>query len=753
MAAVHPELADEQAYVDRAYDYLDRGLADAEQNHREVGAGDRAAHQAMRRALEILQSSRGSGQLLFGRMDVDDERLYVGRRRIYDHNRDLVAISWHAPAANVFYEATPEDPRGLSLKRVFVEEDRKLKRITDEIGPGGVTTSQAEPGVPASDSLLLELDRSRDGAMREVVATIQAEQYRIIRADRDRVLVVQGGPGTGKTVVGLHRAAWLVFNDAELRREGVLVVAPTIAFLSFISGVLPSLDAGDILQADLGSIYVGEAQIRGEDEPETARVKGSAEMAAVLRRALRARTGWDGGDLELSLGSDRFRIPGSEIASAVEDVRRRSLTHSEARETLRQALSALAFRHYTERQRDTNRPIVANESTIRRLSAFSNALDRIWPSFTPEDLLRSLYGTQSWLVDASEGVLTADDRARLYRPAQQSITEEPWTPDDLFCLDELSGLLSGDSRKYGHVVVDEAQDLSPMQARALARRCPSGSFTVLGDLAQCTGLWIRDSWDELARHLGDTPLQVDTLSIGYRVPDPVLTLASRQLPLIAPGLVASRSIRPGRGEPTATMAAVDDLVADAIALCQAALVEDLTTALVVPDPWYDDIWARCNAADLKVGDGRSGDFALALTLVPVSLVKGLEFDAVVLVSPDEIVRSGPQGRRLLYVAMTRCTQELRIIHAGALPTGLEHLLSIDDSFETTDAVSGIELEGAMPQAATPTLVSLIELLSDDDRALVELLVRRLAGTPDAASPILEPSAADRPALAERVSEP
>jgi DNA helicase IV len=733
MTLTHPEHEQEQAYVSRAYALLDQGLADAEQNYKEFTPTHRSTAQAMKRSLDILLNSRGSGQLIFGRVDRDGEPLYIGRRRVYDAERELVVVSWHAPAAQIYYEASPQAPKDVELKRVFVEEDRRLRSIVDEIQRASLDPAVADDTEKplVSDALLEELERSRDGAMREIVATIQAEQFRIIRAEKAGVLVVQGGPGTGKSVVGLHRAAWLAFNEPELRRQGLLVVAPNTAFLSYISGVLPSLDVTDIHQVDLASLYPGEARPIGADDDETSRVKGSPQMAEVLRRALLARIGWGGTDLELSIGSDRVRIPPDDIVAAIDDVRRRGLPHSDGRDVLRQSLSSLAFRHYSAHQREVGRPTVANESTILRLSAFVNALDRMWPRYTPEELLRNLYATQSWLTEAANGVMSPDERARLYRPAQPSIADEPWTAADLFCLDELAYLINGNPVSYGHVVVDEAQDLSPMQARAIARRCPTSSFTVLGDLAQATGLWVRDSWSELTEHLADPSARIETLSIGYRVPAQVLDLAARQLPLIGPGLSAPQSIRQGQREPRAVWVPEHALLAEAMEIAAANATASLTTALIIPDVRYSDVLRACWNNSIAIGDGRDGDFSLAITLVPASASKGLEFDSVIMLAPDEILASGADGRRLLYIAMTRCTQELVIIHSAALPEGLAHL---DRRPTVTVPVDPTPMSGAIPltgpdQNGSPVgeieLATAISLLSPEDRELVEQFVHRL----------------------------
>jgi DNA helicase IV len=676
-------------------------------------APHRATGHAMNRALAILKSSRGSGQLVFGRMDRDNEKLYIGQRRVYDPDRELVVIGWHAPAAQAFYEATPQAPGDLVLKRVFIEQDRQLQRVIDEVVRETAQAAVSTTGdATISDALLQELDRSRDGAMREVVATIQAEQFRVIRHENDGVVVVQGGPGTGKTVVGLHRAAWLAFNRRELREQGMLVVAPSAALLTYFSGVLPSLDVSDIDQVDLGSLYAGEARVTATEPAESARVKGSAEMSLVLERALIQRTGWDEEELVLPLGADRIRIPGDEIRRLVDDVRHRDLPHNEARDVLRQSLSALASARHADDQRQQNRPVRANEATIRRLSVFTNALDRMWPTFTPEEFVRSLYGTQSWLLSAADSVLTADERARLFRPAGDG---EAWTPADLFCLDEASYLLNGDAITYGHIVVDEAQDLSPMQARALARRCPVGSFTVLGDLAQATGVWIRDSWEELTRHLASSPASINTLSVGYRVPAPALELAARQLPLVSADLVPPQSIRAGLGSPQIWQTSIEDLPVSALTRGVNYVEDNLTSALIVPDDQYDEVLAVAEQHDIKLGDGRDGDFAFDLTLVPASLCKGLEFDVVIVVEPARIAAQSVQGPRLLYVAMTRCTQQLDVVYSEPLPPGFGQAELVDSD------VTEIEPTENGPEG----LSDLISLLSPEDLHLVEGLVRRL----------------------------
>jgi DNA helicase IV len=722
----HPALADEQEYLDMAYDLLERGMADAEASIAAAVPGDRASARALRRALEVLRQSKGTGALIFGRADAADATLYIGRRRVYDEQKNLKVISWHTQAAAPFYEATPGDPQGLTRKRTFVEEERRIVRLIDEVFGDAAASTLGGPTI--SDALLAEVERSRDGAMRDVVATIQAEQFRVIRAPTENLLVVQGGPGTGKTVVGLHRAAWLAYNNPALRERGMLVVAPSATLLSYISGVLPLLGVNDVLQVQLPDLYAGDGRATATDTPLAEAVKGSERMAAVLAAALRQRISVEPGDVELAVGPDRVRLPAAQVSALLDEVRRRSLPHNEARGVLKEMLGDALFEAYAAGQRSRGRPPVANDSTIRRLSAFSNALDRLWPTFSPEELLRTLYATRSWLVDAATDILTPDERAAIVRESTGPLAEVAWTEADLYCLDELSAMLDGQPVTYGHVVVDEAQDLSPMQARALARRCPTGSMTLLGDLAQARTTWAVDDWSQICRHLSDTRAHVETLTIGYRVPSSVLDLAARQLPLISSTLRAPESVRTGRLLPQVLREEPGMLVSAVESAIRHARTLDMTVGVVVEDGDYDDLLGGLRAHDPSVGDGRGGDFARPTTVVPARLAKGLEFDAVIVAEPGAIVGTSDDNRRILYAAMTRCTQALYIAHTRPLPLGLDDLDTTPsarpaDDRADTSADSAVVDEVA--RAPRDHLLEIVAGLADDDIEVLLTMARRL----------------------------
>lgn len=724
MNGAHPALADEQAYLDTSYDLLERGLADAESSIAAAVPGDRASARALRRALEILRQSKGTGALIFGRADNADASLYIGRRRVYDEQKNLKVISWHAPAAAPFYEASVAEPHGLTLKRTFVEEDRRIVKLVDEVF--GPDAGDAIGAPVISDALLSELERSRDGAMRDVVATIQAEQFAVIRAPMDKLLVVQGGPGTGKTVVGLHRAAWLAYNNVALRESGMLVVAPSTTLLSYISGVLPLLGVNDVLQVRLPDLYAGDARATAFDSPLAEAVKGSDRVAAVLANALRQRIGASDDDLALPVGADRVTLPAEQVKALVDDVRSRALPHNSARSVLRETLGQAVHDAYVAEQRHRGRPAVASDATIRRLSAFQNTLDRLWPTFTPEEFLRTLYATRSWLVDAATGILTADERAALSRDTPSGVAEVQWTEADLYCLDELTAMLDGPPVTYGHVVVDEAQDLSPMQARALARRCPTGSMTLLGDLAQARTTWAKDNWVEVCRHLNDAAPTIETLSVGYRVPSSALDLAARQLPLISPELQAPTSIRTGLIVPQIVRAEPPAFAESVLATAEQARALEMSVGIVVPDALYDDMFQSARSSGM-IGDGRDGEFAHACTMVPSSLAKGLEFDAVVVVEPAEIVGGSDDGRRTLYSAMTRCTQALYIVHAQPLPLGLDHLDTtsrVPDTAAASD--SGSPAEQSPEVGPRERLLEILPELADDDiQVLLTMAMRML----------------------------
>ncbi|TDE10123.1 AAA family ATPase [Jiangella asiatica] len=590
-----------------------------------------AEQQNLDRAYTLLGDDAPVDQpLVFGRIDDHSGSRYVGRQPVAAGSGNVAVVAWHDPAAGPFYETSATDLGTAQLKRILTVSGRQVIALHDEIADGSafdVTSSQANRPM-VGKVVVAALEQFRTGTIGDATATLRPEQYRIIREPAAGVLVVQGGPGTGKTVTALHRAAWLAANDEEVRAGGVLVVTPTVALRSYVANVLPCLGF-DAVTADVASLYDGDASLRGRDTAtETARVKGSAVMAVVLRRLVESQDG---------------------------------------------------------------------------------------PS-TPENLLRTLLGRPALLDRLADDLLKAGQQEALRREPAPSVAAEPWTVDDLVLLDELAHLLGRQAPTYRHAVVDEAQNLSPMQARAVARRCRS--VTLAGDLGFSTGPGKHDSWAELTSYFAAESREA-TLTLGYRVPRPVVELSRRQLPDGASALTVPGSLRDGLGNPLVRRVDPDDVVPVALSAADAAAGTGFKVGVVVAAHRYDATMRYCSASGLKVGDGRDGDLGLPVTLLPADMTNGLEFDAVALVAPDEIADGTELGRRRLYVAMTRCTQSLAIFHSEPMPAGLEHL------DRKPSPAREPEVEHRPKPAATDDLFELFNLLRDDDRMLVEVMIRRL----------------------------
>jgi DNA helicase IV len=520
-------------------------------------------------------------------------------------------------------------------------------------------------GAPAErlrgkEALLRELERARTGSMTDIVATIQPDQYEIIRGPAAGLLFVQGGPGSGKTAVGLHRAAFLLYADEELARAQVLVVGPNRAFLRYIAQVLPSLGEAAVVQITLADL-VGEARPVASGPHDVERLKGDARMAAVLARAVASYRREPRRALEVGWRHRLLVLDPEEVAGIAASVVDSGLPYASGRQLLREKLTA--------RLRELTGPLDSEaEADLRRQPALRQTVDLLWPSLTPAKVVGDLLARGGdKLALAAEGVLAPDEQQRLRRRASRA-----WTPADGPLVDEARALLIGPTRTYGHIVVDEAQDLSPMQLRMLARRCPSGSMTLLGDLAQGTGVWAHESWTALAAHLpAQHGVRVEELELGYRSPTQVLDLANRLLPSIAPGLRPTVAVREGRTSPAflAAPSAADlaDLAAgEADRLSRAYR----SVAVIVPEAVAAPVSASLRAAGVEMSDALAEGLDRPVTLVRAEAARGLEFDAVVVVEPAAIVQDAARGLRLLYVAITRPTQHLSVVHHRPLPEGL-----------------------------------------------------------------------------------
>jgi DNA helicase IV len=696
---VHPEFASEQKLIEHAYACLEEMRASARRLQYSVESSAGGTHQArferdvtFDKAHERLaQLQLGTESLVFGRIDqIDDERFYIGRLPVSDQQQNPVVVDWRAPVAAAFYRATGKDPQGLIRRRHFATEGPVLLSIDDEVFDADALERGGDDLV-GSAALLSALGRARSGHMRDIVATIQAEQDEIIRGDLPGIVVVQGGPGTGKTAVALHRASYLLYTHRfPLERQGVLVVGPNRLFMRYIGRVLPSLgETGVEMRAvdDLVTDLVHDVTIAGVESHAGSRVKGDERMARVIRRAVTTRQRPLKTDLTVGFGLFNVRLTAAETADVIQIVKRGHRLHNPSRKQLIVLLVERLHLRYVEavnrsgrnvEDRNSTVPYETFSATVRKSEEFKVAVDRMWPLLTPAILLRDLYGATALIRAASKEILTDAEQKLLERARGSSLESYPWTNADVPLLDEAALHLGpvdakhadDHLRTYGHIVVDEAQDLSPMQLRMLARRSLNGSMTIVGDIGQATGMWAPADWPEITRHLpARRPIRRVELTVGYRTPAEIMAVAARVLEEAAPSLTVPKSVRSTGEEPIFVHGRGDDIesvTVQSVTAMQRAL-EDGTIGVIVPDA----LVVRVGQALVDGGIAASADgLSDGVSLVPVSRVKGLEFDGVVVVEPSRIVRDAPQGLRALFVALTRSTRSLTVAYTEDLPACL-----------------------------------------------------------------------------------
>ncbi|MCM1969803.1 AAA family ATPase [Streptomyces sp. G1] len=612
--------------------------------------------------------------LFFGRLDylhapgvemaegAEGELFYIGRRHVHDAAGDPMVIDWRAPVSQPFYRASKKDPMDVGLRRRFGYTGGELTAYEDE--------HLSDPAEIARTSRLLqqEIERPRVGPMRDIVATIQPEQDEIVRSGLGGTVCVQGGPGTGKTAVGLHRVAYLLYAHRErLARTGTLVIGPNRSFLHYIEQVLPALGELSVRQATVDDL-VGQVEVRGGDDAAAAIVKGDARMAEVLRRALYAHVTMPTEAVVVVRGSRRWRVPAYELEDIVRELLDRDIRYGAAREALPQRIAHAVL---VQMERSGEAPDDRVQDAVARNAAVKAAVKAIWPAVDPAKLVLRLLTDAEFLAEHADGVLSEDERKTILwaRPVR-SVKSAKWSAADAVLIDEAADLIQR-THSLGHVVLDEAQDLSPMQYRAVGRRCTTGSATVLGDLAQGTTPWATRSWSEALTHLGKPDGVVEELTAGFRVPTDVITYASRLLPHIAPGLTPVASVRenPGMFEVRQVSGP-----ADVVRACEELLRNEGSTGLIAADARIPELAAALAEAGLNhLSPGEETTAGTRLTLVPASLAKGLEYDYVVLDEPQAVVDAEPDertGLRRLYVTLTRAVSGLIVTHGGPLPEQL-----------------------------------------------------------------------------------
>ena len=647
--------------------------------------------------------------LFFGRLDYSElartdvdfagADFHIGRRHVHDDDGTPVVLDWRAPVSRPFYRASPTDPMGLTLRRRFGFAGGALTAYEDERFSGTSETRprSAEPKAqPASNLLISEIERPRSGPMRDIVATIQPEQDDIVRADAATTVCVQGAPGTGKTAVGLHRVAYLLYAHKEqVTRRGVTVVGPNLAFLSYIRNVLPALGELDVTQTTVADM-VASTPVKGTDTDEAATIKGDARLAVVLRNALWANIRPPRETLVVSRGSRRLRLRADEIEALATELRERGVRYGTGRNLLADRIAHVLL---TQLEAAGETCDDRTHDAVRRSAPVRKCVDEVWPKVDPKKLVFTLLSDQQQILQNGLGFLSdAEITALAWPKPPRGPGSAPWTRADQVLIDEAADLIER-TPSIAHIVVDEAQDLSPMEVRAIGRRCATGAATVLGDIAQGTTPWAATSWPALLSHLGKPAAAVRELDIGYRVPREILDFASRLLPSIAPGLSPAQSLRADPDALSVVGVAVAELGMRVAEGCAAALVGLGSVAVICADAHLGETAGALRSAGLAFtvlgadnsapqagsasGSGISGagapdipdisgmsEGADRLTLVPVTLAKGLEFDHVILVEPAQIATGEAYGLRRLYVALTRAVSRLTVFHAEPLPAEL-----------------------------------------------------------------------------------
>jgi DNA helicase IV len=674
------DLAAEQAHLDESRAALARMRARTEALD-SAAAGDAVSQEFLERAFAARRKALADDPtvpLFFGRVDyrpdapdVGGESLHVGRRHITDEDGDPMVVDWRAPVSRPFYRASRAEPLGLRKRRRYGFVRGRLTGYEDESLLGEA---------PEQHSAILEseIERPRVGPMRDIVATIQPEQDVIVRADLSRTVCVQGAPGTGKTAVGLHRAAYLLYaHRDQLNRQGVLVVGPNASFLRYIGDVLPALGEMAVGQTTIEELVAAtlrrtnaKAVIRRSDPAAVATLKGDARMAAVLARAVWSHLATPTEALVVPRGSARWRVPAYEVEENVAALRDRDVRYGAGRDMLAQRLAHAVL---VKMESAGDSPDDRVQDSVARSRPVKQYVDAVWPAVDPARLVVRLLSDAAFLASAAEDVLSPAEQSQLLWPTPAKAPgSAPWSAADAVLVDETADLVARQP-SLGHVVLDEAQDLSAMMLRAVGRRCTTGSATVLGDLAQTTTAWGVGSWPLALGHLGKPDAVVDELTRGFRVPGEVIEYAARLLPRIAPDLTPPVSVRRTRGE--LDVVATDPLAALPVTVDR-ALERVGSVGLIVPDSLLADVvraLADRSFAVVGTDDREQVEFDIRLDVVPASLAKGLEFDHVVLMEPAAIVGGEPDeltGLRRLYVCLTRAVTSLVVLHGEPLPGAL-----------------------------------------------------------------------------------
>ncbi len=648
----------------------------------------------------------GGSSLVFGRIDRSAESpdavesFHIGRLAVADDEREPVVIDWRAPVAEPFYRATGRNPMGLVRRRHFAVEGPRLLGIEDELfGEGhlglghdeGLDSASTAPaprvcaGTPRCSrrSNGAAPARSATSSPRSRVSRTRSSAHRSTACSSSRE-----GPAPARPSSRCHRAAYLLYTHRfPLEDQGVLVIGPNRVFLRYIERVLPSLGEAGVEQVVLSDLVPGVQFLRpddraGADTPTAARLKGDVRMSDVIDQAIGDRERPLRDDLVIPFRTGYVRLRVEESARIVKAAPS-AVPSPQQRPQVRRERGVVGARRQLPRSRD--RPASVKD-TLRGTPEIREALDRMWPLLTPAQLLHDLFGSKALLKLAARGVLDESEALALFRPRADSVDDVRWTAADVALLDDARDVLgpkpgrngkiddADEIRTYGHIVIDEVQDLTPMQLKMATRRSLNGAMTIVGDLAQATGPLAPTDWQDVLDHLPDRkPSRMIGLSVGYRIPGQIMELANRVMAVATPSLRSPVSVRVGDAQPVFVRADSTGALGQAVADQVRSLTETIpggSLGVIAPDSMIDDLSEHLTAAGVNHGTATRTGLDEGVTLVPVSVVKGLELDAVVVVEPSRIVSDHEHGMRSLYVALTRPTQRLCIVHADELPEPL-----------------------------------------------------------------------------------
>jgi DNA helicase IV len=675
VSAEPTELADERVYLAGARAALARMRQQTLATEARGGDAIAAEYLAatLHRRAESLRDDP-TGTLFFGRIDQPDpqagaERWYIGRRHVADQHGDPLVVDWRADVSTAFYRASRAEPMGVTLRRRFGVDRGELTAYEDE--------HLSDPAEVTGDSRIVasEIERPRVGPMRDIVATIQPEQDEIVRADVATTVCVQGAPGTGKTAVGLHRAAWLLYAFRDrLSRTGVLVIGPNRAFLDHIGAVLPALGEVRVTHTTIEEL-LESVRVRAVDDSDVAVLKGDPRLAEVLRRAVWSRVREPTEALVVPRGSRKWRVPAHEVRDIVAELRTRGIRYDAARQMLARRLAHAVL---LQMERSGDSPDDRVQDAVARSTPVTRYAKSLWPQLDPRHVLFDLLSDPVELARHADGLLDPRERELLlWTQPPRTRGAARWTSADTVLLDEIAALLNRPT-SLGHVVLDEAQDLSPMQLRAVGRRCATGSATVLGDIGQGTTPWATDSWAESMTHLCKPEGHLEVLDRVFRVPAAVIEYAARLLPRMAPGLGAPVSVRENPGRLEVRAVGEERLLESLVEVVRKACGEPGSVGVILADDQVPKASTALTAAGLAhlvlgLDHGDTSEHPHQVLVVPARVAKGLEFDRVVVLEPAAIAEAEPDertGLRRLYVILTRAVTELTVLHTRELPAEL-----------------------------------------------------------------------------------